>query len=855
MAIQKDDKRIQLVLDQIIKFTQNDFQACPGLSPEGDEIDAIIAGLNALGDELKAKEDAVKKDKERISSLMDILLKYTTMDFSSVANITERGDEIDAIALGLNTLSDELQYNLKKVKENEEKFRKIFELNPAGISLFDFTNGKIIDINDSYLKLIGYSREEVVGSQAMELGHMESEERKTMYEEYKQNHSLKNKEFVITPKTGEKRTVLFSVEPVYINDEQLMLSIVYDISKRKVAEEQLREREEQIKTIFNAAPDAVVVIDGEGNITKWNPKAEQIFGWKEIEVINKPLHEFIIPKFYQETHLPEKINFLKIAEDKEFKNKGEMAAINKQGKEIIVSLGVSPTYINGKKAYINFLRDITELKKSEKKAKENEERFRITVENVKDYAIIILDIKGNVLTWNKGAERITGYNAAEIINRNFSVFYTEEEKQRNEPEYNLKIAKENGRYECETWRVRKDGSRFFADVINTALYDDQNKLRGFAKITRDITERKEVEEKIKRAATQLSASQAMAHIGSWEWDIVNNTITWSDELYRIYGLVPQQFSVSFGSADKFIHPADKALVNKTARAAYRSKKSFILDYKIIRTDGILRTINERAEIVKDKEGRPVKMFGTVHDITEQKQAEDEIIKKSEELARSNAELEQFAYVASHDLQEPLRMITSYVQLLEKNYKNKLDQDARDFIDFAVDGASRMRTLIYSLLEYSRVNRIKPFESINPCKILNDVIKDLDVAIKESNAKITWDKLPLIRGDTVLIGQLFFNLIANAIKFRSARPLEINIEGKKTNGEYLFSVKDNGIGIKKEYSEKIFIIFQRLHTKDKYPGTGIGLAICKKIVEKHGGRIWIESEENNGTTFYFTIKGA
>jgi signal transduction histidine kinase len=229
-----------------------------------------------------------------------------------------------------------------------------------------------------------------------------------------------------------------------------------------------------------------------------------------------------------------------------------------------------------------------------------------------------------------------------------------------------------------------------------------------------------------------------------------------------------------------------------------------------------------------------------------------LMHNTEELKRSNAELEQFAYVASHDLQEPLRMITSYVQLLEKRYKPKLDGDAIEFINYAVDGANRMQTLIYSLLEYSRVNRVKPFESVNVSDLLVEIKKDLSMAIEENNAEIIYGELPDLYGDKVLLGQLFFNLIGNAIKFKGKDPVKITISGKKTGDEYLFSVADNGIGIQKEYLEKIFIIFQRLHTKDKYPGTGIGLAICKKIVERHNGRIWVDSKVNEGSVFYFTI---
>jgi PAS domain S-box-containing protein len=374
-------------------------------------------------------------------------------------------------------------------------------------------------------------------------------------------------------------------------------------------------------------------------------------------------------------------------------------------------------------AGINALVD--ELEYRIQKLKESEERFRLLVEDVKDYAIFMIDPDGYVLSWNKGAEFIKGYTAAEIIGKHYSVFYTKEEIESGEPEHNIEMAKKNGRFEGEGWRIRKNGKLFWADVSFTAIYDSFGVLRGFSKVTKDSTARKMAEYALKE--------------------------------------------------------------------------------------------------------------------------------KKEELARSNSELEQFAYVASHDLQEPLRMVTSYVQLLAKRYKGKLDQDADEFIGFAVDGSNRMRTLINSLLEYSRVNREKPFEEINLEKLLVDIKQNLLSQIEESDVIIKWSPLPVISGDPVLIGQLFQNLISNAIKFKGDKIPEIIIECKTEETEYLFSIKDNGIGIQQEYADKIFVIFQRLHSKEKYPGTGIGLAICKKIVERHGGKIWVESKPGEGSIFYFTIK--
>ncbi len=272
-----------------------------------------------------------------------------------------------------------------------------------------------------------------------------------------------------------------------------------------------------------------------------------------------------------------------------------------------------------------------------------------------------------------------------------------------------------------------------------------------------------------------------------------------------------------------------------------------------------------AAVYKNEAGEVQGVFAAARDVTQRKRAEEElnhyrehleelVAQRTEELSRSNRDLEQFAYAASHDLQEPLRMVAGYLQLLSERYKGQLDEKADKYIDYAVDGAGRMSILIRDLLDYSRVNtRGEKLRNVDSKKALESALRNLGSAIKESGATVTHDSLPVVRADQTQLAQLFQNLVGNAIKFRSPeRPPQIHVSVRKDQTHWLFRVQDNGIGFEQQYEDKIFMIFQRLHGRGQYPGTGIGLAICKRIVERHGGNIWAASEPDKGTNFFFTI---
>lgn len=281
-----------------------------------------------------------------------------------------------------------------------------------------------------------------------------------------------------------------------------------------------------------------------------------------------------------------------------------------------------------------------------------------------------------------------------------------------------------------------------------------------------------------------------------------------------------------------------------------TQKALLIHYLSDFTSNAEETIGIIKELEKYYSERQISSLKLIQN--DYKALEIKLKEQEEETTKIAKESQHFAYAASHDLQEPLRMVTSYLQIVSNRYKDKLDPEGVEFIGFALDGSSRMKNLINGLLEFSRLNNITDLKKMNTNATLSSVLENLSFHIKESNAEIKSDDLPELTADPNLIAKLFQHLISNAIKFKNNDPLKINISVEKLDSAYRFAVQDNGIGIQKEYFEKIFVIFQRLHSKNKYPGTGIGLALCKKIVEQHGGTMWVESEVNQGTTFYFTI---
>lgn len=361
------------------------------------------------------------------------------------------------------------------------------------------------------------------------------------------------------------------------------------------------------------------------------------------------------------------------------------------------------------------------------------------------------------------------------------------------------------------------------------------------------------EEELKQSLHRLNEAQHLALIGSWEWNIPENRIEWTDQLYKLYGVEKGSFETSYENYLKLIHPEDTELVNGIVQQAYQDHKPFEFFHKIIRTDGAIRIIHSRGGVSTNAEGQPVQMTGTAQDVTELKENEERLQKYTRELEYKNKETQQFTYIASHDLQEPLRTITNFINLFSAEYKGRLDENADTYIRFISNGANRMQILIQDLLEYTRIENDITIEDVDLNVLFKDITDGIKTLLDENKARVNIAPLPVMKGYTTRLASLFQNLISNAIKFRKkdVDPV-IHIKATDIGNSWLFSVEDNGIGIEKTYYDKIFMLFQRLHARNEYEGTGIGLAQCKKIVELRGGKIWVESIPGEGSTFYVSL---
>jgi len=491
-------------------------------------------------------------------------------------------------------------------------------------------------------------------------------------------------------------------------------------------------------------------------------------------------------------------------------------------------------------------------------------QFRMMVEQVKDCAITMLDLQGRVTSWNAGAERITGYRAEEVIGKQFSIFYPKEEVKAGSPQRQLEIASSLGSVELQGWRLRNDGSRFWAAVTITALRDAQGNLAGFVKMSRDITEKRSVDEALQKSRNMLerlfeTAPDAVVVVDG------NGTIR----------KVNQQTEVLFGyMREELVGQRVELLIPERYHKRHRQHRRGYFEDPRPRKMGIGLELNGRnqdgREIPLDIMLNPIETnegtwaFAVIRDITQQKLSAAKILELNTalqnqvaQLASTNKELEAFSYSVSHDLRAPLRHIIGFVDLLNNKGNVALDDKSSHYLRVITEAAQKMGNLIDDLLAFSRMGRTEIMKTrVDFRQLVQEVAKETAEESRERDLEWEIGPLPEVIGDAAMLRQVVYNLVANAIKFTRPRSrARIEIGAVEREHETHFYVRDNGVGFDAAYVNKLFGLFQRLHRADEFEGTGVGLAIVQRIIIRHGGRVWAEGTVDGGATFWFTLPKA
>ncbi len=629
------------------------------------------------------------------------------------------------------------------------------------------------------------------------------------------------------------------------------VSILSQIIIRK--EKILRESEQKYRDLANLLPQVIYETNKEGNLIFFNDNAFRTFGFTRDD-FNRGLNaiQMLIPGDRKRALK----NFMKVLKREEL-SEDKYIALRKDGSTFPIHLYSSPIIHNNKSIGIrSILIDLTEKKKAEQKIKESEVKYQSIFNRIKE-SYFEVDLRGNCTFFNNSLVEFLGYSKDELLGLNFARFMDKENKRKVFKEfnevYNTNKEKDNSQFEVMT----KNGEIIATETSIYLRYDQDGNKIGFGGMIRDITDRKKAEQKLKESEVKyrhlFETSPYFIGLVNSEGILIdcNEAI---DDILSVHtrgDVIGKNFNeiLFLNEKNKYLIPIFEKFIKGIFKGDSINQK--LPDFQLYRFSGVSLWLHVEITFIEIEKQKLIQFI--IQDITKRKRSEQLLKESMEDLARINIELEQFTYIASHDLKEPLRMISSFAQLLERRYKDKLDKDANDFIKFITDGVARMQNLINSLLTYSRIGRnYKKFEKVDLNDVLKDVLDNLKQLINETNTEIIYDSLPIIFANKYQFLQVFQNLISNAIKFRGIDPPLVHISSRPDSKHWVFSICDNGIGIDPKDFERIFIIFQSLHAKDEYDGTGIGLTICKKIVEQCGGKIWVESELGKGSTFFFTI---
>jgi PAS domain S-box-containing protein len=807
-----------------------------------------------------------------LAAFIQLWMKRSGEAIRDAAEIKRQNDSLAAQNEELETLAAAATRGVavrkaadEHLAQMEARYRGLLEAAPDAMVVVNAV-GEIVLLNLQAEKQFGYSRDELVGQLVTNIvpdGFAErliADGARTAAEALAQQIGT-GIELIGHRKDGSEFPIEIMLSPLESPDGVLVTAAIRDIAVRQAADEHLAQMEARYRGLLEAAPDAIVVVNEGGEIVLLNLQAEKQFGYRRDELVGQPVTN-IIPDGFAERLIADGARTAAEALAQQIGTGIELIGHRKDGSEFPIEIMLSPLESADGVLVTAAIRDIAVRQAADEHLVQMEARYRGLLEAAPD-AIVVVNAAGEIVLLNLQAEKQFGYRRDELVGQLVTNIIPDGFAER--------LISDGARTAAEALAQqigtgielighRKDGSEFPIELMLSPLESIDGILVTAA--IRDVSSRRDAQEALRASEERHRLAVELAEMGTWIWNIEKDAISWSDQFHVIFGLTSNDsltFDVMFGA----VHPEDRKKLEQNLRDALTLGRAYDVEFRVVWPDSSVRWIASRGGVRRSAGGVALSMQGTVVDITASKAAQEaarqrEALERAAvELTRSNDDLQQFAYVAAHDLQEPLRMVSSYTQLLANRYKGQLDADADTYIEFAVDGANRMQRLIGDLLSYCQVGTAgHNLRQTSTEDALARALVNLQSAIGESGGAVTHDPLPTLVADPDQLVQLFQNIIGNAIKYRAAAAPRVHVSAKKNDaGEWVFSMQDNGLGIEPRYFEKIFLMFQRLHGRMEFSGTGIGLSLCKKIAERHGGRMWVESVPGAGSTFYLALPEA
>lgn len=809
------------------------------LEKRNEDLQKEIRERAAIEEELRATNEKLSEEiEQRVKAEMQLkeeLEQRAVIDEELRATNEELTHEIE----NRQKVQNELEHS-------EKKWHTLYNEAPDMYISVSPKDGSIIECNKTLLNKTGYKREEIIGKRIFDMYHEDCLHLvKENFKYFKTKGRIIHNELKAKKKNGKLLDVSLILNVIRNNKGKILYSVSSwrDITEIKKAQKEIVRQKQFNDYIINALPGIYYMFDSNGKLIRWNNNFMKVTGYSAEEMVKKTPVDFFTGKDKQLISKRVKLVFEK---GESYANANLTTKDNQKIPYYFTGIRIT---LDNQTFMVGTGTDLTEIKKAQQALLESENRYHLALEAADE----------GIWDWHPGNPEVyysdrwkaqVGYEPYELENSfdTWEALLHPDDYDRMHQEVADYLKNPKGKFIAEFRMRHKNGSYRWIRNISTSYKDENGNVKRLVGAHSDITEQKKITEVLMQSEEQHRMVFESVTDSLIICNLIGEIIEVNPAATKLYGYSKEEF-LKIKPFD-LVHPDYHHVLNEFLSTVKEGKtfRGETIDIKKDQTQMNVEIIGTQLIF----RGKP-HIMAIIRDITQRKKDEEQLNQTLSELEESNKELEQFAYIASHDLQEPLRMVSSFLQLLVKRYENQFDETAMEFIGFAVDGANRMKQLIKDLLQFSRVGtRGKPFELKNLNTEIDKVINTLKELIETNNAEIIVGKLPDLYVDDTQIMQLFQNLISNAIKFKGEKDPKITISAKKKRKFYEFTVKDNGIGFEEKYAERIFVIFQRLHTKEEYEGTGIGLAVCKKIVERHGGKMWVKSEPGKGSSFQFTL---